>query len=85
MPVQVITMSTKGQIVLPSEMRDALSLGAGSKLAVFYEDGTIMLKPIAIPSPDDFRESLMKAQKWASEVGYVESDVASLIKEVRKG
>jgi AbrB family looped-hinge helix DNA binding protein len=78
-------MSTKGQIVLPSEMRDALSLGAGSKLAVFYEDGTIMLKPIAIPSPDDFRESLMKAQKWSSEVGYVESDVASLIKEVRKG
>ena len=85
MPVQVITMSTKGQIVLPSEMRDALSLGAGSKLAVFYEDGTIMLKPIVVPSPDDFRESLMKAQKWASEVGYVESDVASLIKEVRKG
>ena len=85
MPVQVITMSTKGQIVLPSEMRDALSLGAGSKLAVFYEDGTIMLKPIVIPSPDDFRKSLMKAQKWASEAGYVESDVASLIKEVRKG
>lgn len=84
MPVQVITMSTKGQIVLPSEMREALSLEAGSKLAVFYEDGTIMLKPITIPSPEDFRESLKKAQMWASEVGYVESDVASLIKEVRK-
>ena len=62
MPVQVITMSTKGQIVLPSEMRDALSLDAGSKLAVFYEDGTIMLKPITVPSPEDFRESLKKAK-----------------------
>lgn len=85
MPVQVITMSTKGQIVLPSEMREALSLEAGSKLAVFYEDGTIMLKPITVPSPEDFRESLKKAQKWASEAGYTESDVANLIKEVRKG
>lgn len=85
MPVQVITMSTKGQIVLPSEMREALSLDAGSKLAVFYEDGTIMLKPITVPSPEDFRESLKKAQKWASEAGYTESDVANLIKEVRKG
>ena len=60
MPVQVITMSTKGQIVLPSEMREALSLDAGSKLAVFCEDGTIMLKPLSVPSADDFRESLKK-------------------------
>ena len=85
MPVQVITMSTKGQIVLPSEMREALSLDSGSKLAVFCEDGVIMLKPIAVPSPEDFRESLSKAQKWAAEVGYVENDVTTLIKEVRKG
>ena len=53
MPVQVITMSTKGQVVLPSEMREALSLDAGSKLAVFCEDGTIMLKPLVVPSADD--------------------------------
>ncbi|MBP5091410.1 MAG: AbrB/MazE/SpoVT family DNA-binding domain-containing protein [Bacilli bacterium] len=83
MPVQVITMSTKGQIVLPSEMREALSLEAGSKLAVFYEEGTILLKPIIVPSADDFRESLRKAQKWAADAGYVESDVKDIIREIR--
>ena len=84
MPVQVITMSTKGQVVLPSEMREALSLEAGSKLAVFCEDGTIMLKPLTVPSVDDFRESLRKAQAWAADNGYSESDVTDIIKEARK-
>ena len=84
MPVQVITMSTKGQVVLPSEMREALSLGPGSKLAVFCEDGTIMLKPLVVPSADDFRKSLKKAQAWAAENGYSESDVRGIVKEARK-
>ena len=83
MPVQVITMSTKGQIVLPSEMRDGLNLESGSKLAVFCEDGVIVLKPIAVPTQDDFRVFLDKAKAWAEEVGYVESDVPALIREVR--
>lgn len=84
MPAQVITMSTKGQIVLPREMREALSLGAGSKLAVFCEDGTIMLKPLSVPSADDFRESFKKAQVWAIDNGYSESDVKDIIKETRR-
>ena len=84
MPVQVITMSTKGQVVLPSEIREALSLDAGSKLAVFCEGGTIVLKPISIPSADEFRESLKKAQAWAADNGYSESDIGDIIKEARK-
>ena len=84
MPVQVITMSTKGQVVLPSEMREALSLDAGSKLAVFCEGGTIMLKPISIPSADDFRESLKRAHAWAADNGYSESDIRGIINEARK-
>ena len=84
MPVQVITMSTKGQVVLPSEIREALSLDAGSKLAVFYEGGTIILKPISVPSADEFRESLKKAQAWAADNGYSESDIGNIIKEARK-
>ena len=84
MPVQVITMSTKGQVVLPSEIREALSLDAGSKLAVFCEGGTIILKPISIPSEDEFRESLKKAQAWAADNSYSESDIGDIIKEARK-
>ncbi len=84
MPVQVITMSTKGQVVLPSEIREALSLGTGSKLAIFCEGGTIILKPISIPSADEFRESLKKAQAWAADNGYSESDIGDIIREARK-
>ena len=83
MPVQVITMSTKGQIVIPNDMRESLCLEPGSKLAAFCEDGFIVLKPIAIPIEEDFRFSLDKAQKWAKSVGYKESDIKGLVKETR--
>ena len=85
MPIQVITMSTKGQIVLPSDIREALSLDAGSKLAVFYEDGMIVLKPLTLPTLEELRASLAKAQEWATEVGYAEDDVTAIIQEARKG
>ena len=44
----------------------------------------IMLKPLVVPSADDFRESLKKAQAWAAENGYSESDIRGIIKEARK-
>ena len=43
-----------------------------------------MLKPLSVPSADDFRESLKKAQAWAIDNGYSESDVKDIIKEARK-
>lgn len=40
------TLSTKGQLVIPKEIRKALSLRAGTKFAVELYQGQILLKPV---------------------------------------
>lgn len=76
-------MSTKGQIVLPSDIREGLGLCSGSKIAVFSEDGLIMLKPLVLPSEDVFKAELGKAQAWAKQVELSECEIDETIKEVR--
>lgn len=84
MSIDVLTVSSKGQIVLPAEIRKALSINTGDKLAIFASDDVIMLKTVKVPSVEDFKTKLDEAQKWAKQVGYVESDVNEIIKDVRK-
>ena len=84
MPVQIITMSTKGQIVLPSEFRENLGLSAGSKLAAYSKDGFIILKPLIMPTENDFKAELSKAQILAKQAGLTEEEVKEVIEEVRK-
>ena len=84
MSVNVLTVSSKGQVVLPAEIRKKLSIGSGAKLAAYASGDVIMLKPITIPSEKDFAERLDEAREWAASVGYQESDVNDIIKEVRR-
>lgn len=84
MSVDLLTVSSKGQIVLPVEIRKALSINSGDKLAVFASDDVIMLKAIKLPTANDFKTKLKQASKWAKEVGYQENDVNDIIKSVRK-
>ena len=53
-------------------------------MAVYASGDVIMLKPIRIPSEDDFEQLLDEAQEWAASVGYQESDVNDIIKSVRR-
>lgn len=84
MSVDLLTVSSKGQIVLPVEIRKALSINSGDKLAVFASGDVIMLKAIKMPTAEEFKSKLKQASKWAKEVGYQESDVDDIIKSVRK-
>ncbi len=84
MGVEVLTVSSKGQISIPLEIRKKMSIARGDKMAVYASDDVIMLKPIKIPSEDDFEQLLDEAQEWAASVGYQESDVNDIIKSVRR-
>ena len=84
MEVEVLTVSSKGQVVLPADMRKKLSIGSGAKLAVYASGDVIMLKPITIPTEKDFAKKLDEAKEWAASVGYRESDVNDIIKDVRR-
>ena len=81
---EVTSVSSKGQVVLPKTVREALSLYAGSKLIVFTDGENILLKPITTPSLDEFESLMEKSQKWAKEVGMTENDIDDAISAVRK-
>ena len=84
MPVDVLTVSSKGQIVLPAPIRKALSIASGDKLAAYAIGDTVMLKPVKVPTEDDFRAWLDEAREWAADAGYAEGDVAGVIADVRR-
>lgn len=85
MSVEVLTVSSKGQIVLPIKMRKAIGISDGDKLAAYTsDDGVIMLKVVKIPTVQDFKTNLQEAENWAKSVGYKEDDVNDIIKSVRR-
>ena len=77
------SLSSKGQVVLPAELRKQLALSIGTKFFIMSEGRNIMLKPIAEPQEKEFFQMLDREQKWAEEVGLQESDIDEAIRTVR--
>lgn len=84
MNTQVLTVSSKGQIVLPVSMRELLSIETGDKLVAYASGDTIILKSLKLPDAAEFEAALDNAKEWADSVGYRENDVESIVKSVRK-
>ncbi len=84
MPTSATTkMSSKGQVVIPEEVRNALGLKAGSKFVVVGEGDAVILKLITPPSMSDFDDIIQEARRQARQAGMKRSDVAAALKAVR--
>ena len=46
MEEEIVSVSSKGQIVLPADVRAKLHIHQGRKLALIEKDGVIIMKPI---------------------------------------
>lgn len=79
MATDILTVSSKGQVVLPAKLRRKLSINNGDHLAVYATDDVIMLKRIDTPTEEEFSRSLDEAREWAASVGYQPSDVDEAI------
>jgi len=52
---QITSVSTKGQFVIPSEMRAALGIKPGTRIAVTQEGSRIVLEPVSDELVDETR------------------------------
>ncbi len=81
---EIITMSSKGQIVVPKELRDQLSLMTGTSFVIFGREDTIVLKKVDVPSA---KETFDKIHAWgvklAKEKGWKQTDVMKIIHKGR--
>jgi antitoxin PrlF len=59
----IIRVSSKGQIVIPNEIRKKLGVKGGEKLLVFTRDGDILLRKAKEPSLEDIAERINKVVK----------------------
>lgn len=82
---RIITVTSKGQVAIPKEVRRELNIDNGSKLFVYVYGDTLMMKVLKLPNPEEFKKKLDEAEKWAESVGLTEEEVNRVIKEVRQG
>lgn len=88
MDVETTKMSSKGQIVIPQDIREELNADEGTVFAVIGSNDTIILKKLEKPSKEDLIKNLEKiakeGRKRAEKLGIKESDVSEIIHKLRK-
>lgn len=82
--IEITSMSSRGQIVIPLDIRKQLSLVEGEKFFVIGRDGAVILKKIGLPSSKNIDKLLNKTQEFARKKGITEADVKGAIKRARE-
>ena len=82
--LEITSMSSRGQIVIPLDIREHLGLKEGEKFVVVGEDDTVVLKKIAMPSFKNFDKLVQKTRQFAKEKGITSADVEGAVKRARK-
>ena len=81
--VSTTKLSSRGQVVIPEEIRQRLGLETGAQFVVLGDADTVVLKRIQAPSPKEFDALLVRARKAAKKAGLQEKDIAAAIRHVR--
>jgi AbrB family looped-hinge helix DNA binding protein len=77
-------LSSKGQVVIPEEIRKNLHLQAGNQFIVMADKDVVILKTITKPSLEQFKILIAKARRQAKRVGLTKQAVREAIREARK-
>lgn len=88
MVVEIIKMSSKGQVVIPQDIRQDLNADEGSLFAVISSKDTVILKKIETPSKDKLileLESIAKRGRLRlQKKGIKEADLPLIVEKSRK-
>jgi AbrB family looped-hinge helix DNA binding protein len=76
-------LSTRGQVVIPEEIRNRLGLEPGEQFVVIGEGDVVVLKALKPPNLDELKPLLDKVQRAAELAGITPEDVKKAIREVR--
>jgi AbrB family looped-hinge helix DNA binding protein len=64
----ITTVSTKGQLVIPARIREALGIEPGDRIALTVEDGLILLRPVSERLVEETRGMFAGGRSMADEL-----------------
>ncbi|MEK6928533.1 MAG: AbrB/MazE/SpoVT family DNA-binding domain-containing protein [Nanoarchaeota archaeon] len=88
MKIETTKMSSRGQIVIPQNVREEIEANEGTIFIVMTSGDTLLLKKVETPSKQEVLENLEKmakeGEKIAEKAGIKERDVANIVRRFRE-
>lgn len=73
-------MSSKGQVVIPEEIREQLGLTAGTQFVVVGDRDVVILKTLTAPSMSEFDSLIGEARRQAKTAKMSRTDLQKAVK-----
>ncbi len=88
MKIETTKMSSRGQIVIPQEVRDEIKADEGTIFLVMTSGDTLILKKMEMPSKEvlikQLEEMAKEGRKHLEKLGIKESDIPRIVERSRK-
>jgi len=78
------TLSSKGQVVIPEEIRQRLGLKAGAQFVVVADRDVVIFKVLEPPALGEFAALSAQARRAARQAGLRAADVRAAVTRVRR-
>jgi AbrB family looped-hinge helix DNA binding protein len=79
----ITKLSSKGQIIIPKDVRDKAGLHTGDQFVIFADKDVLLLKVIKKPSIKKFNNLVTQARKLVKKTGLNKKLIKDAIKEAR--
>ena len=81
--VNITRISSKGQVVIPSEIREKMNLEEGNLLIISDSDNSICMKKIELPKIKSWKEATKSFREAVKKSKFSNDDLKKLIEESR--
>jgi AbrB family looped-hinge helix DNA binding protein len=78
------TLSSKGQVVIPEEIRLQLGLEPGVRFVVIADRDVVIFKRLDPPSLGEFSRLVTRARHIARQTGMTRTEVTGAVKKARR-
>lgn len=78
------TLSSKGQVVIPEEIRERLGLKAGAQFVVLGDKDVVIFKMLQPPAKRDFTALVQQARQAAKQTGMRRAEITAAVGKARR-
>jgi AbrB family looped-hinge helix DNA binding protein len=78
------TLSSKGQVVIPEEIRARLGLKPGAQFVVLGDKDVVIFKVLHPPAKEEFTALIQQARQAATQSGMRQRDIANALVRTRR-